>query len=89
MKRLLALLITLTLLLGCAAAETAAKPEAAPPQVTTKNFPVYAFSGEETWREDFPLYFLDGVEDIPFVNLEDWKEVLVYIYNQLSTGEKT
>ena len=44
MKRLLALLITLTLLLGCAAAETAAEPEAAPPQVTTKDFPVYAFS---------------------------------------------
>ena len=89
MKRLLALLITLTLLLGCAAAETAAEPEAAPPQVTTKVFPVYAFSVEETWREDFPLYFLDGVEDIPFVNLEDWKEVLVFIYNQLSAGEKT
>ena len=89
MKRLLALLLTLALLLGCAAAETAAEPESAPPQVTTKNFPVYAFSVTATWKEDFPLYFLDGVEDMPFVNLEDWKEVLVFIGSNLSPGEKT
>lgn len=71
MKRLLAILITLSLLLGCgcAVAETAAH------QVEMKTFPTYS-NLDTDWKVDFPLYFVDGVDDLPFVDLSDWTDTL-------------
>ena len=77
MKRLLALMITLSLLFGCAAAETAAEPVATH-QIEMKTFPFYEGAKTEIWREDFPLYFVDGAEDLPFVEVNDWKDLLVH-----------
>ena len=86
MKKLIALLLCICLALGMvpAVAEDAAKTE-----ITSKTFPVYFKALENVWREDFPVYFLNGVEDLPFINLDDWKEVLKYAYNEGDfTGEK-
>lgn len=71
MKRLLAILITLSMLLGCgcAAAETAAY------QIEMKTFPTYS-NLDPDWKVDFPLYFVDGVYDLPFVDLSDWTDTM-------------
>ena len=96
MKRLLAVLLALALLLGCAAAEAPAETpaevpaetEAAPVEITSKNFPFYFGSLTEIWREDFPLYFLDGVEDLPYMNLADCRDMLLHMFNKEGkTGE--
>ena len=69
-KRILALLTTLALVLGCAAAETA--PEADEThQIETKDVPFYGPEGKKA-SSGFPLYFLDGAADLAYVNLEDW-----------------
>ena len=35
------------------------------------------------------MYFADGAEDLPFIDLADWKDLLVYAYNTLDTnGDK-
>ena len=78
MKKLMTLFLCLCLALSCAAAGTA--EEAAAPQITSKNVPVYGNSLSEVWREDFPVYFLDGAEDLPLIDLADWKDLLVYLY---------
>ena len=78
MKKWIALLLCLSLLASCAAAETAAEPAA--PQMTMKTFPVYCNSLANIWREDFPVYFADGAEDLPLIDLADWKDMLVYLY---------
>ena len=81
MKRLLALLITLSLLLGCAAAEPVAETAAEPAtthQIEMKTFPFYVGSKTTIWWEDFPLYFVDGTEDLPFVELNDWGDLRAY-----------
>ena len=86
MKKLIALLLCICLALGMvpAVAENAAETE-----ITSKTFPVYSKAVSNVWREDFPVYFLNGVEDLPFVNLEDWKDVLKYAYDEADyTGEK-
>ena len=82
MKRLLAILMTLCLLLGCAAAETAAETpaeETTTHQIEMKTYPFYEASRTDIWRDDFPIYFVDGVEDLPFVELNDWRVLLRHI----------
>ena len=90
MKKLIALLLCICLALGMvpAIAEDAAETDAAP-QISSKTFTVYYKTPGNIWREDFPVYFLNGVEDLPFINMEDWKEVLKFAYNESDyTGEK-
>ena len=76
LKRILALFTALCLLCGCAAAETAAATETASAtetaarQIGMKTYPFYLFSSQETWPEEFPLYFADGAADLPFVRPE-------------------
>ena len=81
MRRLLSLVLALALLLGCAAAETA-EPRNEDAQITSKNLPLYYQKADRIWREDFPVYFLDGVEDLPLINLADWADFMVYLYNE-------
>lgn len=81
MRRLLSLVLDLALLLGCAAAETA-EPRNEDAQITSKNLPLYYQKADRIWREDFPVYFLDGVEDLPLINLADWADFMVYLYNE-------
>ena len=86
MKKLIALLLCICLALGMV---PAVAEEAAETVITSKTFPVYFKAVENVWREDFPVYFLNGVEDMPFINLEDWKDVLKYAYDEADfTGEK-
>ena len=84
MKRMLAVLLALALLLGCAAAETAAETESAAHQIEQKTYPFYLDKSNKLWREDFPLYFLDGAGDLPYVDVRDWTEALNYIYPEMA-----
>ncbi|MBR3431031.1 MAG: hypothetical protein IKG87_13105 [Clostridia bacterium] len=86
MKKLIALLLCICLALGMV---PAVAEDAAETVITSKTFPVYSKAVGNVWREDFPVYFLNGVEDLPFINLEDWKDVLKYAYDDTDfTGEK-
>ena len=73
---MLAIILSLALLLGCAAAGTAEESEAAAYRIGVKTFPVYFGDMNTVWREDFPLYFVNDAEDLPFVELNDWADVL-------------
>ncbi|MBQ8137542.1 MAG: hypothetical protein IJ174_08930 [Clostridia bacterium] len=76
LKRFLSLLIALCLALGCAVAETA---EPKTHTIEKKAFPFYAGDPSARGDDEFPLYFVDGVNDLPFVELNDW----VILMNQL------
>ena len=58
----LALLLALTALSGLAMAESAAH------EITSAEFPLY--SKTEDTGVAVPLYFLDGVKDLPYVNTD-------------------
>jgi hypothetical protein len=85
MKKLFSLLLCLCLMLGLVPVmvESAAETTAAQAQLFVKTYPVYFRSTTETWRDDFPLYFTEGAEDLPFVSIEDWKDFLCYTMNTL------
>ena len=82
MKRILALLIALTLLIGCACAESAAEPgtETGAHQIEKKTFAFYMMKPDKIWREDFPLYFLDGANDLPYIEVNDLAEVMNRVF---------
>jgi len=79
-KRIIALLIALMLLSGCAAAEGDAEPGKITYEITRENYPLYFFNLGGKAEEDFPLYFADGAGDLPFVDVRDWTAILNSIF---------
>lgn len=75
-KRFFCLLISALVLLNCccAPAETAA-PEGAAHTVTRQDVPLIINTRTDTGAS-MPLYFLDGVEDLPFVDLREFTDQL-------------
>ena len=67
MKKYAAVLLAFCMLLSavCAAAEGGAAEDSAA-QIEKKTFPIYYDKiGEEPVDPAFPLYFVDGVDDLP------------------------
>lgn len=73
LKRMLALLAVLTLLSGCAAAETVRNGAR---QIEMKTVPFYIRSLDNQLPGGFPLYFADGAEDLAYVDLSDWADLM-------------
>lgn len=86
MKRILALLTALAMLLGCAAAETA--PEEGPQihQIEMKTVPVYNYPSGIS-GVGFPLYFADGADDLAYVDLTDWAELINMTFANSSSAQ--
>ena len=73
LKRMIALLAVLTLLSGCAAAETVSDGTR---QIGMKTVPFYIRSLDNQLPGGFPLYFADGAEDLAYVDLSDWANLM-------------
>ena len=81
MRRMTAILAALILLLGCAWAEPAEElPDESAYKLEAKIFPFYLGSITFLLDGGFPLYFMDGADDLPFVTLEDWTDLLNYLH---------
>lgn len=78
LKRFLAVLLSLAMILGCAAAETAAVPETETHSIEAKKFSSYASSPSSLIEgEEAPtLYFVDGVHDLPYMDVREFAELL-------------
>ena len=72
MKKTVSLFLILMLLLGgltTAAAEGQAR-------VFNLEFPIFCCEVESVLNHDWPLYFMDGVEDVPWIDLEELADVM-------------
>ena len=78
MKKLIATLLTLVLLLSLCAPAFA---EAAH-TITSEAYPVYKEA--EPLGGDLTLYFLDGVKDLPYLEINTWTELLNGFYYERS-----
>ena len=76
--RTLALLLALTLLMTCAFpayAETDGKHS-----IVSRSYTAYAgTTAEEKLNKEITLYFVDGVDDLPYMELNDWGELMVFV----------
>lgn len=72
---------------SAAAQSTAQQPSAplspAAHSIVKRTYPTYVgTTAEDTLNQEFPLYFMDGIDDLPFVELNDWAELLYFIYTE-------
>ena len=98
MKQILAFLLALCL--GCAccfagvAEENAASAmpsmwtEGQSHQIEKKDVPLYIGSPEHLWPEDFPVYLVDGAEDLAYLDLRDFVIVLESFLAKKTGGEE-
>ena len=81
-KTLFALLLACALLLSCAA--PACAEAAGAHKIVMQSYPTYiGYTVDDTLDQEFPLYFIDGVDDLPFVDVYDWAEMLYFINTDL------
>jgi hypothetical protein len=84
MKKWISILLILSILasFGCGAFAENTEETAAADRIEMKTFPVCVYSSKDIWKEDFPLYFLDGAEDLPYADLKDWAEFMSMIFER-------
>ena len=81
MKKTLAVLIALIMLLGCMPAVLAEEPAANQPHFTPKNFPWIIGSKDAVNDSDTmpPLWFTDDAPDLPYIDLYDWARMMTIV----------
>ena len=90
--KLLAALLALTLLLGCAALAEPAEAPAETPEgyaVTGNTYPLllqFSDAQSEPYESEMTLYFVNG-GDIPYVALSEYIPYLAELYNTLGKGD--
>ncbi len=78
MKHVLCWILCLTLVLGCCPAwaeEPAAPAEETVHQLERKTMPMY-FSSVGLVNSAYPVYYADGVADLPYTDLREWTEAM-------------
>jgi len=70
MKRTLSLLLALCILVSLVPAAIAEAPEAAGHTWEVRTYPLYVANDEMMIEEAFPLIFMDGIDDLPWIDLE-------------------
>ena len=87
--RWLSLALVFVMVFACAAPAQIAQAESAGSHsIVERTYTVYLSKYEEdTLNQEFPLYFIDGVDDLPYVNLEDWAKLLYFINTDLNDDQ--
>ena len=83
--RRLSMLLAMLLLVTCMAPAPAARAESAGTHsIVEKTYPFYIGStAEDTLDQEFPLVFIDGVDDLPYVEIMEWAKLLYFIQAEL------
>ena len=83
--RWISLILALVLAVACAAPAQALQTDnASAHSIEAKNYQFYVGSTkDDVLNKDFPLYFIDGVNDLPYVEIGDWAALLYFINTEL------
>ena len=87
MKKTLAWLLMLVLLLGMLPSAFADKLPRAGTAVK-RSYVTYLGNIEDTLDEPFPLYFLNGVDDLPYVEIDDLGELIYFLNTEVNDDQK-
>ena len=76
MKKFLAILFAALLIVSGVCAQNN-EPESY--EITERGYTFYDGDIETVFTEPFPLYFMNGVDDLPYVELESWMELMIFL----------
>lgn len=82
MKKLLFVFVALCVLTGMVFAEDAHY------EIAERGYKFYDGDVEDIPFESFPLYFINGVDDLPYVDLESWMELVIYLNREWALDPK-
>ena len=85
MKRVLTLATALTLLFTFLPVQTFSEAQTGTHRIEMREIPFYVAVGAKAGRfgQDIPLYYADGVDDLPFMDVTDWMDLLTGFYQIL------
>ena len=84
--RWLPILLVFALVFTCVSPAPAAHAEnAASHSIVERTYPFYiGKEASDMLNQEFPLYFIDGADDLPYVDVADWAELLYFINTDLN-----
>ena len=83
MKKLVSLFLVFTLLAGCVSFASAESG----PNIYTRNYPFFAIDPSMQFENEWPLFFVDGADDMPFIDLEELADLTTALKRSVF-GEK-
>ena len=76
MNKFLAVFFVILLFTGSAFAQNS---EPSSYEITERTYTFYNGFIDDKLEEPFPLYFMNGVDDVPYVELESWMELMIFL----------
>lgn len=76
MKKIFAVLFVLMLIAGSVCAQNDGQ---ASYEITERTYTFYDGAIDNKLTEPFPLFFLNGVDDLPYVELESWMDLMILL----------
>lgn len=76
MRKIFAVLFAVMLIVSGVCAQNDA---GTPYEITEQTYTFYDGYVEDKLDQEFPLYFMNGVNDLPYVELESWMELLIFL----------
>lgn len=76
MKKIPAILLVVMLIFSGVCAQN---DQPASYEITERTYTFYDGDIEDKLDEPFPLYFINGVDDVPYVELESWMDLLIFL----------
>ncbi len=76
MNKFLAVFFVILLFTGSAFAQNS---EPSSHEITERTYTFYNGFIDDKLEEPFPLYFMNGVDDVPYVELESWMELMIFL----------
>ena len=85
MKKIFAVLLAILLAAGSVCAQS---DEPASYEISERAYTFYDGAIEDVFTEPFPLYFMNGVDDLPYVELESWMELMIFLNREWLSDPK-
>ncbi len=85
MKKILALLFAMLLIAGSVCAQSG---DGSSYEITERAYTFYNGAIDDILKEPFPLYFMNGVDDLPYVELESWMDLMIFLYRDWMGDQK-
>ncbi len=79
-----ALALSLALVLVLASAAPACAENSGAHSIVMRSYTTYVGTPDDYLNQEIPLYFVDGVDDLPYVEIEDWAMLLYFINTEFN-----